>query len=197
MRPPATSVVVSTKLPSATVRCCWTAILQVLQKAQAHINMGQPCGCWMTCRARFRRTPRDSEPTVPDAAAVHRQRALPAARDLFLPSGRVSRGVAGLRNSGCDQSDESVPAGTAQCSGLDLPAQLGEQERAIFNYSRAIRSSPDYTLAYLNRGLAYLNTGRYERAIEDFNEVLRRDAHHPQAGHYRQLAEQRRQVAGG
>ena len=76
-------------------------------------------------------------------------------------------------------------------------ARLGEQEEAIYNYSRAIGSSPDYTPAYLNRGLAYLNTGRYERAIEDFNHVLRRDARHTQALHYRQLAEQRRPQAGG
>lgn len=51
----------------------------------------------------------------------------------------------------------------------------GNLNRAISEYSRALRFDPYFSLAYHNRGLAYMRIGRFKQAIEDFNEVLRRD----------------------
>ena len=70
-------------------------------------------------------------------------------------------------------------------------AQRGDQLDAIRAYSRAIRASRDYVPAYLNRGLAYMNVGRNDRAISDFNNVLRRDQENEQARTYREQALER------
>jgi tetratricopeptide (TPR) repeat protein len=50
---------------------------------------------------------------------------------------------------------------------------LGETEKALYDYGRAIRLDPEATLAFLGRGVLLASRKRaYERAIEDFNKVL-------------------------
>ena len=51
----------------------------------------------------------------------------------------------------------------------------GNPNRAITEYSRAIRFDPFFSLAYHNRGLSYMKIGRFTQATQDFNEVLRRE----------------------
>ena len=45
---------------------------------------------------------------------------------------------------------------------------------AIESFSNCISANPRYVLAYTNRGTAYLKLGKYDRAIKDFNEIIRR-----------------------
>ena len=40
-------------------------------------------------------------------------------------------------------------------------------------YGDAINASDRYTPAYVNRGLAYMQLGQYEKAIDDFSEAIR------------------------
>ena len=49
----------------------------------------------------------------------------------------------------------------------------GQLDRAIADYSEAIRINPKYAVAYNNRGFSYDNKGDYERAIADFTEAVR------------------------
>ena len=50
---------------------------------------------------------------------------------------------------------------------------LGETEKALYDYGRAIRLDPAATLAFLSRGVLLATRKRaFERAIEDFNKVL-------------------------
>jgi len=50
---------------------------------------------------------------------------------------------------------------------------LGDTEKALYDYGRAIRLDPGATLAFLGRGVLLATRKRaYERAIEDFNKVL-------------------------
>ncbi|MCP4190894.1 MAG: tetratricopeptide repeat protein [Planctomycetaceae bacterium] len=70
-------------------------------------------------------------------------------------------------------------------------SQRGDQLDAIRAYSRAIRASDSFIPAYLNRGLAYMNVGRNDRAVSDFNNVLRRDDNNEQAKTYRAQALER------
>ena len=72
-------------------------------------------------------------------------------------------------------------------------AQQGDDLDAIRAYTRALRSSRNFVPAYLNRGLAYMNVGRNDRAIEDFNNVLRRDRQNEQARQFREQAADRLQ----
>ncbi len=52
-------------------------------------------------------------------------------------------------------------------------AKSGRHDLAIADYDMAIKSNPDYGLAYYNRGLAYKIKGRYDRAIRDYTEAIR------------------------
>ena len=70
-------------------------------------------------------------------------------------------------------------------------AKQGDFNQAVRSYTRAIRFAPRYTKAYLNRGLAYMNMGRYERAFDDFSSILRQDPANSQASSFREMARQR------
>ena len=54
----------------------------------------------------------------------------------------------------------------------------GEYDKAIADYSEAIRLNPKYTWAYINRGNAWQAKGEYDKAIADFNEVIRLNPKH-------------------
>ena len=48
-----------------------------------------------------------------------------------------------------------------------------EYEKAIGDYSNAIRLDPKYTLAYINRGVSYFHTAEYDKAIADYTAAIR------------------------
>jgi tetratricopeptide (TPR) repeat protein len=48
----------------------------------------------------------------------------------------------------------------------------GEYDNAIADYGRAIEYSPNYVLAYYNRGLAWHNKGELEKAIDDYDKAV-------------------------
>ena len=56
-----------------------------------------------------------------------------------------------------------------------IHASRGDFNEAIRHYTNALRVNPGYRPAYNNRGLAYLRTGRYDRAVDDFGELLYRN----------------------
>ena len=47
-----------------------------------------------------------------------------------------------------------------------------EYEKAIQYYTESIKSKPDYTATYNNRGNAYSRIGKFQKAIEDFNKAI-------------------------
>ena len=49
----------------------------------------------------------------------------------------------------------------------------GDMDRAIADYTEALRLDPKYTFAYYNRGDAYRYNGDLDRAIADYTEALR------------------------
>ena len=51
----------------------------------------------------------------------------------------------------------------------------GDFDRAIADYSEAIRLDPKLAAAYNNRGNAYKNKGDFDRAIADLSEAIRLD----------------------
>jgi tetratricopeptide (TPR) repeat protein len=50
---------------------------------------------------------------------------------------------------------------------------IGEADRAIEDFTEALRLNADFAEAYSNRGNAYGDKGELDRAIEDYNQALR------------------------
>lgn len=55
-------------------------------------------------------------------------------------------------------------------------ANSGEYDKAIPDYSDAIRLNPQLVGAYHSRGVAWVKLGEYDKAIRDFNLAIRNDA---------------------
>lgn len=51
----------------------------------------------------------------------------------------------------------------------------GEHDKAISDFSQAIRLKPELASAHMNRGIALSNKREYDRAISDFDEAIRLD----------------------
>ncbi|MCH8237144.1 MAG: tetratricopeptide repeat protein [Proteobacteria bacterium] len=49
----------------------------------------------------------------------------------------------------------------------------GHGDKAIADFSEAIRLKPDFVFALNNRGNAYYDKGHFDRAIEDYDEAVR------------------------
>ena len=64
----------------------------------------------------------------------------------------------------------------------------GDTDRAIADYTEAIRLDPKYANAYHNRGLAYRDKGDTDRAIADYTEAIRLDPKYANAYNNRGVA---------
>ena len=73
-----------------------------------------------------------------------------------------------------------TPAATHSNAGVALHED-GRYERAISEYDEAIRSDPEFALAYYNRGVAYTSLQEFERAIADYDESIRLDPQRAEA----------------
>jgi tetratricopeptide (TPR) repeat protein len=48
----------------------------------------------------------------------------------------------------------------------------GNLDGALAHYNEAIRLDPKYASVYVNRGVIYLHTSDYDRAMQDFNYAI-------------------------
>ena len=78
--------------------------------------------------------------------------------------------------------------GSAYLSIGDLDNSKGRFEKAIEDFTEAIKYKSDYPHAYNNRGRAYFNKGELENAIADFSKAIELMPEFPEAYHYRGLA---------
>jgi tetratricopeptide (TPR) repeat protein len=60
-------------------------------------------------------------------------------------------------------------------------AMMGEDQKAIDDYTAAIQVDPQKPLAYHNRGLLHGDREEYDAAIRDFSEAIRRDPKYGEA----------------
>ncbi len=51
-------------------------------------------------------------------------------------------------------------------------ANSKQYDKAISDYSKAIKLNPEFATSYYNRAIAYTNNGQYDEAISDFNKVI-------------------------
>jgi len=64
----------------------------------------------------------------------------------------------------------------------------GEHDKAIEDYTEAIRINPKDADTYINRGVAWGEKGELDKAIEDFTEAIRIDPQHAYAYYNRSYA---------
>jgi Tfp pilus assembly protein PilF len=69
-----------------------------------------------------------------------------------------------------------------------LSFSKGDYDKSIDDLSRALESDPDYILAYLTRGVAYMKTDRAGLAIGDFDKAIETDPEYARAHHLRGVA---------
>jgi tetratricopeptide (TPR) repeat protein len=68
----------------------------------------------------------------------------------------------------------------------------GDYDRAIADYTQAIRLAPNVASRYYNRGLAYYSKKDYDRAIVDFNQAIRLDPNNANAKEWLEYVRQLR-----
>jgi len=64
----------------------------------------------------------------------------------------------------------------------------GDYDKAIAEYTQAIKLVPNYVIVYNERALAYGNKGDYDKAIADLNEAIRLDPNYAVAYNNRAYA---------
>ena len=74
-------------------------------------------------------------------------------------------------DSSSETSDEELRAELAFQHGNAM-RMIGQFERAIEHYSRAIELNPDYAAVYNNRGNAYSVKSDFDRAIADYTKAI-------------------------
>ena len=84
----------------------------------------------------------------------------------------------------CPSRRASGRAASRLADGLNL-AWNGDLDRAIDAFSDAVRISPDFSQAYLNRGLSYQKKGDLRRALSDLNRAVTTDRNNASAYHHR------------
>jgi tetratricopeptide (TPR) repeat protein len=58
----------------------------------------------------------------------------------------------------------------------------GKLDRAVEDYSPAIRLKPDFYLAINNRGVAFMSQGEFDLANDDFTRPIALEPDFPQSG---------------
>ena len=98
--------------------------------------------------------------------------------DSDLSAAYVQRGMALFASVSRIISIEENFAGfttTTQVGKILSEQEKAVMDRAIADYTQAIRLDPNDAFAYNNRGITYKNKGDYDRAIADYTQALRLD----------------------
>jgi len=79
-----------------------------------------------------------------------------------------------------DYNDKSKNADSYYNQGNDY-YKKGLYDKAIADYSQAIKLDPNFVKAYYNRGVAYEKKNNYDKAIADYNQAIKLDPNHANA----------------
>lgn len=115
------------------------------------------------------RTARDKVASVnPKIAPDAKQATAPNANPATIPGAKSAADAKPAADAGVNPTDAAGynRRGNAWADKRDY-------DRAIADYSEALRINPQYAVAYYNRGLAWRNKRDYDRAIADYSEAVR------------------------
>lgn len=91
-----------------------------------------------------------------------------------------------------DKSESALSRASAYYHRGSIFAQQGDHDRAVADYSRAIKLNPKDADAYVFRGLAFGRKGDHCRAIDDFGEAIRLNPRDTKAYYNRGVAYRRK-----
>jgi tetratricopeptide (TPR) repeat protein len=77
--------------------------------------------------------------------------------------------------------EEKLGDATAYIRRAVAHGKAGEYDKAVTDFSEAIRLEPNNAVAYRGRGLALCELSQFEKAVSDFTEAIRLD---PSVGSY-------------
>jgi tetratricopeptide (TPR) repeat protein len=112
-----------------------------------------------------------------------------------MPDHQGGSGDGGVRV--IDNSAASTRSKVLAYANRGLDTRPGDSDRAIADYSQAIRLDSSYASAYSNRGQLYYARKDNDRAIADFNDAIRLDPRDANAYYSRGLAKRARGDAIG
>ena len=68
---------------------------------------------------------------------------------------------------------------------------VGQNEKAIEEFTRAIEIDPKYVNAFFNRGVTYGNIGQWKKAIDDYEIVLKINPNYLGASNNKEISEKK------
>jgi tetratricopeptide (TPR) repeat protein len=74
---------------------------------------------------------------------------------------------------------------------------LGQAQKALAEFERALQLAPDYAQAYLNRGILYSELGKTALALADFERAANRFQAQGDSKGYQEASEHARQLRAG
>ena len=66
--------------------------------------------------------------------------------------------------------------------------QVGDLDKAVYYFTRAIQINPSFSQAYNNRGVVYQAKGYYDQAISDYSKAIELDPSYAQAYNNRAIS---------
>ena len=107
--------------------------------------------------------------------------------DVAYLGTRTSPVTPGPAPTPAPQPEQNRQEAVKYVSSGDAYYAKGDYDRAIADYTQALRLDPD-AVRYTNRGNAYRNKGDNDRAIADYNDALRLDPNYARAYNQRGYA---------
>ena len=123
--------------------------------------------------------PMSPDASPPAAAPVH--------EEALISEDGVPRAAAPQAPKPAVTKPVNAKVATLVASGKEA-ALKGDVDRAVRDFSEAIRIDPKYADSYLGRGQAFFRLGETERAISDYSAALARDPRHGAALRSRGMA---------
>ena len=106
---------------------------------------------------------------APALAQTAQERRWCEGEEAATPDQRIA-GCSAVIRAGRDKGEKLAEAFNNR--GLAYRSK-DDSDRAIQDYSQAIRINPKFASAYNNRGVAYDHKGDYDRAIQDYEQAIR------------------------
>lgn len=92
----------------------------------------------------------------------------------FEATGQMSRAVEDFKNALKPEPDNEIAKHNLARLQLERPDD--QTSEVIAAYTEMIDSNPEFEDAYFNRGLAYFKSGRFKKALSDYNQAILLDS---------------------